>query len=341
MFLVFLVCPLGVAAANALGEPRAAAVFESTWLLNAIVPTGAALPALAANLLLAAAFFALGVRRLARTTLGGDARPRPKERVWERGSRARARGVPPRLTVAWRERYRLDPRQWIRPGFLGVTALVLLFGSGIATSVQTNVDAALILLLVMDTLLWLLALAWGLLTGSRSYAEDREDGTLELLLVTQLTPTRIVLEKLLGALRRGGLILTLGAVLHGGSVVLAALHGGGAVAPLRAGLGGAAAVLLWVAGPALAVATGQLFSILAPSSDRAQAWAAVAAAVTFFGGSFFLCGIQISISVAASAGAGGVGEVIVYGVLAGASTLALALVLLLLRSLLARAGERS
>lgn len=243
---------------------------------------------LAGQALLAAVLFLLGARRLTRTVLGGDGPP-PLAATTPRRWWRRRTGVPARRVVAWRERRRTEDVRGIarllRPGFVVVAAVILLFGGtaiGMTTGAATRpqLEPAYMMLAIQNVLLWLLALVWGLLAGARSYVEDRADGTLELLWVTGRRPGGIVGEKLWGAFLRGLPGVCGGIALHAGCSVAGFLLAERSVltpAWVLIAIGGP--TLLWLGGTVCALAIGQYCSALAPTAERAQTWAATVAGV--------------------------------------------------------------
>ncbi len=238
---------------------------------------------------LAGATFALAARRLERTVLGGDGPP-PAAAPRKRG---RTRPVPERRVVAWRERRRRERRGWLRPGVLAVAAVVLFFGAGTAAGLTSGrLDMAYFCAISQNLLLWSLALVWALLAGARAYVDDREEGLLELLVTTRLTPGAIVWQKLLGTIERGGLMLLAGATVHGlCSAAAVVLIADGPLPQLQAAIAFGGPVLLWSSGVALALAVGQYCSVLAPTSERAQTWAATVAVCAVGAVVFLLCPI--------------------------------------------------
>lgn len=327
MFLL-LVAPLLLAALfKALGLDAVADSMQQVWVPFALfLHFGQPWGPLITGVVLTLLFFVLGVRRLNRTILGGDALPPER-----RSGRTSSRAVPQRWVLAWRERHRIDPRGWVRPGLLAVLSIVAFFGLLIYSALPTQVDMAFGMLFSLIGYLWLLAVMWGVMSGARSYVEDREDGSLELVLTSPaFTPNRIVSEKLAGALLRGWPGLTLGALFHaasGAGHVLYSAHAAGDA------LGGwvvgrtvfviVSAGLVWVVGPLVGVALGQCFSVSAPNSERAQNWAATAAALMFFVGGWMTCFMQIGVSLT-PASVKGLVDGILYG---GVSVVCLFLVL--------------
>ncbi|MGE0706781.1 MAG: hypothetical protein AB7N76_06210 [Planctomycetota bacterium] len=248
--------------------------------------------------LLGALLFAHGTRRLERTILQSDGQPRAMAAA-RRGSRP----VPPRQVVAWRERNRQDTRGWIRPGFLAVTLVCLFFAICMLAGLKKGqTDIAVFFALELASTLWLLLLVWGLMTGARSYVEDREDGSLELVLLsTRYSVTRLASEKLAGGLRRGAWGVAAGALLHGGATVALCLLRDTDPLTLLAAPG--LVIALWLVGAASSLALGQAFSVSGGTTVRAQAWAASTAAALFFGGSITGC-IFNSVLIVPGAGSG-------------------------------------
>lgn len=241
--------------------------------------------------LLVPLLFLHGSYRLRRTILQGEG-PKLARRQTKAGAVSRA--VPEKGALAWREAQRQDPGGWIRPGFLAVAGVVLFFGMAILGSLASRganpsaVPVAQYCTLLLASTLWLLLVVWGLMTGARSYVEDREDGSLELILTTtRYTLARVVSEKLWGALKRGRWGVAAGALLHAGAFVWIGLSNDAPSAALVSAATSVAAAWFLAAGAALAL--GQLFSVSAPSSVRAQAWAAGSGAVFFFVGIFSAC----------------------------------------------------
>lgn len=237
------------------------------------------------------ALFLHGTYRLRRTILQGEG-PQLTRRQTKAG--AVSRPVPEVGALAWREAQRQDPGGWVRPGFLAVAGVVLFFGMTIAGVLAarganpTAVPVAQYCLLLLACTLWLLLVVWGLMSGARSYVEDREDGSLELILTTtRYTLGRVASEKLWGALRRGRWGIAAGGLLHAGAFVWIGLSNDAAAPALVSAA--ASVVGAWVLAAGAALALGQLFSVSAPSSVRAQAWAAGSGAVFFFVGIFSAC----------------------------------------------------
>lgn len=199
------------------------------------------------------------------------------------------RVVPETEAVAWRESLRAGASGCFRPGWCAIAFLVFTFGSGVLGMVQSRQwSGAVYMLVLLGCLLWLLVVAWGLMWGARAYVEDREEGTLELLLTTpRYTPERLVREKLRGAIERGRYGIIAGALVQGVGLV-----GSGVLreaSPLVLCLTFLTTLLVWLAGARFSLALGQVFSLRAPSSARAQTWAAATAGVCFFLGAFVSC----------------------------------------------------
>ena len=175
-----------------------------------------------------------------------------------------------------------------------MAGVVLFFGMAIMGSLAarganpTAVPVAQYCLLLLASTLWLLLVVWGLMTGARSYVEDREDGSLELILTTtRYTVARVASEKLWGALKRGRWGIGAGGLLHAGAFVWIGLSND--TAPPAIVSSATSVLAAWFLAAGAALALGQLFSVSAPSSVRAQAWAAGSGAVFFCVGIFSAC----------------------------------------------------
>ncbi|MBL4844900.1 MAG: hypothetical protein JKY65_05175 [Planctomycetes bacterium] len=197
--------------------------------------------------------------------------------------------VPDVRAVAWREARRQSGGGCVRPGFVAILAVLFLFGSGIASGISSkSYDMAVYCAMMLGSMLWLLLVAWGLMGGARAYVEDREDGTLELLLATPLyDPWTLVKEKLRGALERGRWGIAAGCLVHLSGIVGLAVHQEMDVISMLMSM--ASIVTLWVAGAWVSLAVGQTYSLKAPSAARAQTWAAATAGTVFFLGLFSTC----------------------------------------------------
>lgn len=197
--------------------------------------------------------------------------------------------VPDDRVVAWREGRRAGAKGCFRPGWIAIAAVLFVFGSGILGGITSgDYKMAAYFALMLGSTLWLLLVAWGLMGGARAYVEDREDGTLELLLTTpHYDPWTLVKEKLRGALERGRWGIFSGCMVHTCAVLaLGLVHDHG---PLSILVGVSSILVVWVTGAWVSLAVGQSFSLRAPSAARAQTWAAATAGVVFFIGLFSTC----------------------------------------------------
>jgi ABC-type transport system involved in cytochrome c biogenesis permease component len=200
--------------------------------------------------------------------------------------------VPDRRVVAWREARRQGAGGCFRPGWIAIAAVLFVFGSGILGGlVNGDYQVAVYSGLMLGSTLWLLLFAWGLMGGARAYVEDREDGTLELLLTTpHYDPWTLVKEKLRGALERGRWGIFAGCMVHTSAVLgLGLLHGHGVLSILMAV---SSILVVWIAGAWVSLSVGQSYSLRAPSAARAQTWAAATAGIVFFVGLFSTCFIS-------------------------------------------------
>ena len=215
--------------------------------------------------------------------------PAPAPGSEDAGRRRKRSPVPDLRAVAWREQRRQSGGGCVRPGFIAILAVSFTFGSPIVGGLANGqYDMAVYFALLLGSTFWLLLVAWGLMGGARAYVEDREDGTLELLLTTPLyDPWTLVKEKLRGALERGRWGIAAGCVTHlCGIVGLGAFHELGVISMV---MGLASILALWIAGAWVSLAVGQTYSLRAPSVAQAQTWAAATAGTVFFLGLFSTC----------------------------------------------------
>lgn len=197
--------------------------------------------------------------------------------------------VPDGRVVAWRESRRQGAGGCFRPGWIALAAVTFLFGSGVLGGlVNRDYRMAVYMGLMLGSTLWLLLVAWGLMGGARAYVEDREDGTLELLLTTpHYDPWTLVKEKLRGALERGRWGIFAGCGVHTLAIFGLGLVQGMGVLSILMAL--SSIFVLWIVGAWVSLAVGQTYSLKAPSAARAQTWAAATAGVVFFIGLFSTC----------------------------------------------------
>lgn len=197
--------------------------------------------------------------------------------------------VPDHRVVAWREARRQGAGGCFRPGWVAVAAVLFVFGSGILGGlINQDYKLSVYFGLMLGSTLWLLLIAWGLMGGARAYVEDREDGTLELLLTTpHYDAWTLVKEKLRGALERGRWGIFAGCMVHTSAVLgLGIIHKLGVLSILMAL---SSILVVWVTGAWVSLSVGQTYSLRAPSAARAQTWAAATAGIVFFIGLFSTC----------------------------------------------------
>lgn len=248
-----------------------------------------------------------------------------------------ARRVPDAGAVAWRESCRAGAQGCFRPGWCAVAFLVFTFGAGVIGAASARQwDGAVYMTVFLGCLLWLLVVSWGLMWGARAYVEDREEGTLELLLTTPAyTPALLVKEKLGGAIERGRYGIVAGCLIHtAGMVAAGVLH---ETSPPLLCWTLVSTVLVWLGGARFSLALGQEFSLRAPSSARAQTWAAATAGVCFFCGAFVSCFLT-PLWVLPNLGGGGYGPALAQTIFAALLLGGERLLARLLRSGLTRRG---
>lgn len=91
-------------------------------------------------------------------------------------------------------------------GFFAITVIMFPFGIGPEPGVLMRVSAGI---------LWVTALLAALLSLDHLFADDQQDGTLDLLLMTPLSPSAIVAAKVIAHWMTTGLPLTLAAPILG------------------------------------------------------------------------------------------------------------------------------